>query len=134
MRRTKVYFNLHKKLWSLKCMDSGPDYGRVKEHATAVHLLDVVPKVSDAGRERVRREGKKNVHAGLVGRLNSFSDTQRSIDKAYIHRINNKRSNPTWREIIYNPYLHTSFVYKDDTTPFRGAREALLLDKRVFVR
>ena len=134
MRRTKVYFNLHKKLWSMKSMDSGPDYGLVKEHATAVHLLGVMPKVSDKGRERVRREGKKNVHAGLVGRVNWFDASQRSIDYAYRYYVNNKRSNATWREITYNPYKHTSFVYKDDTTPFRGANEALLLDKRVFVR
>ena len=134
MRRTKVYFNLHKKLWSMKSMDPGPDYGLVKEHATAVHLLDVVPKVSDKGRERVRREGKKNVHAGLVGRINWFDDSQRSINYAYRHYVNNKRSNATWLEITYNPYKHTGFVYKDDTTPFMGANEALLLDKRVFVR
>ena len=134
MKRTKVYFNLHKKLWSMKSMDSGPDYGRVKEHAEVVHLFNVVPKVSDAGRERVRREGKKNVHAGLVGSIQCFSEHKKHMDYYYRYYIDNKRSAPLWREITYNPYKHTGFVYKDDTTPFRGANEALLLDKRVFVR
>lgn len=134
LERVKVYFNLHKKCWSVKSMDTGEDYGKVKYHATSIELFHAVPKVSKAGQARVRREKKKNVHAGILGRMNWFDDRQRSIDYAYKSNINNKRANPKWREVTYNPYKHDTFVYVDTGEEFTGSRQALLMDKKVYVR
>lgn len=66
--RVKVYFNLHRKCYSIKAME-GPRYGKVIAHAKAVLMLGCTFKVSEAGRQRGLREGKKNVHAGIVGML-----------------------------------------------------------------
>jgi len=49
----------------------GPDKGRVVGWASTVLLSDVTPKVSEAGRQRVLREKRKNVHAGMGGYLSA---------------------------------------------------------------
>jgi hypothetical protein len=52
-------------------------------------------KVSASGRERVRREKKKNVHAWIQGeKIESLSVIDCRI-----------------REVTYNPYKHESFVF-----------------------
>lgn len=62
--RADVYFNLHSKLWSVKCRKSG----HVKAHAGVVSFpWPVSFVVSEAGRERVLREQRKNVHAYVRG-------------------------------------------------------------------
>jgi hypothetical protein len=66
--RVRVYFNLHRRCWSVVAL-SGPDAGRVIDHADKVVLEDVTFVVRPAGRERVLRERKKNVHAFAVGTL-----------------------------------------------------------------
>ncbi len=63
-----VYWNLHRGMWSVKALE-GPDKGRVIARVDTVLLRDVTGKVSQAGRQRVLKERKKNVHAGLVGTL-----------------------------------------------------------------
>jgi hypothetical protein len=110
-----VYYNLHRKVWSIKALE-GENKGRVVAHRRDVVLERPTPKVSDAGRQRVLRERRKNVHAGLVGEW-----TDRNLLMA------------EGDEITYNPYKYTSFVYKDDEQPFVGASLALMIDRRVVV-
>jgi len=114
--RVFVYYNLHRKLWSVKALE-GDDKGRVVAHTKEVVLRKPVGKVSEAGRQRVLREKQKNVHAGIVGEWSP---------DCYILQLDGD-------EITYNPYKYNSFVYKDDETPFTGASVALLSDKRVYV-
>jgi len=68
MMRVFVYFNLHRKCWSVRALN-GRYKGRVVAHCDRVLLTDVEFRVSEAGRQRVLREGRKNVHAGVVGSL-----------------------------------------------------------------
>ena len=63
MLKARVYWNLHKKCWSIQDRTTG----RVYMHVTAITLADGKFVVRPAGREKVRREGKKNVHAFAVG-------------------------------------------------------------------
>lgn len=106
--RVFVYFNLHKKVWSIKALE-GSDKGRVIAHEGFVVLANARPRVSEAGRQRVLREKRKNVHAGLVGEwLNPFEGsliTAKHMDDAY---------EPN--RITYNPYKYTTFVYKNNPT------------------
>jgi len=62
-----AYWNLHKKCWSLKCLDRGVDYGIVVAHCDAFVMTDCTFKVSEPGRQRVLTSGRKNVHAGVIG-------------------------------------------------------------------
>ena len=61
-----VYWNLAKKCWSVKALE-GPFKGLVVFRTRDLLLTDCTFKVSEAGRQRVLREQRKNVHAGVVG-------------------------------------------------------------------
>ena len=63
--RLFVYYNLHRKRWSLRDVKTR----RVIGHCDFLTLLDVRFKVSEAGRRRVLKESRKNVHAGVEGNL-----------------------------------------------------------------
>lgn len=62
-KRVFVYWNLHKKCWSVR------HKGKVLFHAGDLRLEDCGLSVSETGRQRVLREGKKYVHAGVKGTL-----------------------------------------------------------------
>jgi len=115
--RVFVYYNLHRKLWSIKALE-GENKGKVIAHRDSVMLLSPEGKVSQAGRNRVLKERRKNVHAGLVGKLLD-QDTPWGFDM--------------WDEITYNPYKYDSFVYKDNEGVFDGASLAWMQDRKVYV-
>jgi len=62
-RPVRVYRNLTRNCYSIQ------QGGIVKAHADSVALEDVSWTVSQPGRRRVIRDGKKNVHAFAVGHL-----------------------------------------------------------------
>ena len=62
-RPVRVYRNLTRDCYSIQ------QGGIVKAHADSVALEDVSWTVSQPGRRRVIRDGKKNVHAFAVGHL-----------------------------------------------------------------
>ena len=94
-----VYWNLHKQVWSVKALE-GKDKGRVIYHAQNVTLSDCTFKVSEAGRQRVLREKRKNVHAGVVGQLGRIN-----IPLSYM---------PQMTAVTYNPYKYETFVRKNN--------------------
>lgn len=63
----RVYRNLHRDRWSIQ----GKRDGRwvVVAYAGAVTLEDCRPVVSEAGRQRVKDQGRKGVHAFIEGKL-----------------------------------------------------------------
>lgn len=92
-----VYFNLHKKVWSVKALN-GPFKGLVIAHRDHVTLTDCTFKVSAAGRARVLRDKRKNVHAGVVGYIGQeHPQVEVSVPATY------------------NPYKYATFVNKLDT-------------------
>lgn len=91
-QRVKVYRNLHKDTYSIADATSG----KVLGHADAITLKTASLKVSEAGRQRVLRERKKNVHAFVIGNIVSLSgDKQAQRHEAY-----------------YNPYKTAQFVVR----------------------
>ena len=84
-KKVRVYRNLHKKCVSVK------QGGIVRCHATNVVLKDCKFIVSEAGQQRVRKEGRKNVHAFIEGYVKSA-------------RIVNKMLDFGWDTVYYNPY------------------------------
>ena len=113
-----VYYNLHKHKWSIKALE-GKQKGLVIAHQDVVWLENAKPKVSEAGRQRVLREQRKNVHAGIVGDMVEF--------KYYKHGGRNK-----WRDVTYNPYKYKTFVYELDNQPFLGNDIVLMKDRKVY--
>ena len=91
---------------------------RVEEHCDDVLILYPRFQVSERGRQRVLRERKKNVHAGVRG--------------APLFRLKPK-SWKGWREVRYNPYEYKSFVFADTKEPVTQARQAYMTKGKVFV-
>lgn len=117
-----VYYNLHKKLWSIKALE-GKDKGRVIAHRDAVTLFNTKPKVSEAGRQRVLREQKKNVHAGIVG--DWYHGGLNMDNLAFTERMK-------FKQVTYNPYKYETFVYKDDETCYTGGEITWMTYGKVF--
>ena len=112
----QVYWNLHKNIWSVR------NKGKVIAHMGTVALSDVTFRVQPAGRDRVRQEGKKNVHAFACGTY----DTQCLPNSVVI------RGSEGMRKITYNPYKFDSFVYADDLTPVSKCDRVILSDRNVW--
>lgn len=110
------YFNLHKKLFSIRNQKTR----LVEAHSDLVVLFNCNFKVSEAGRQRVLREKRKNVHAGVEGNLEAFTSDFKLEDD--------------FIELTYNPYLYDSFVVKATEVPIKSAKLVVLKDKRVFAK
>ena len=95
--KVAVYFNLHKKCFSVKSRQ-GSTYGRVLYHTDTINLNDVKFVVRESGRLKVIKDKRKNVHAFCYG----------TID------LKNKEGSEKGRLISYDPYKYGHFYYKDD--------------------
>ena len=100
----EVYFNLHKKCWSIR------QSGASVIHADFVEIKEPQFVVQQGGNARVRREKRKNVHAFVRGYL---------TERVGIFPKNQKL-------VTYNPYKHTSFVERGTDKPICNAEYAVL--------
>jgi hypothetical protein len=108
-----VHRNLNRPpYYSIKAGKSG---GPVIGYDTDIHLKDVQFKVQKGGMNRVRKEKRKNVHAGVVGKIIS-SGGEYNTDG--------------WVLITYNPYKHNSFVEYETEKPIFKADEVILKNER----
>ena len=118
--KVDVYWNLHKNLWSVR------HKGKVIAHMGSLALQDVTFRVQPAGRARVRKEGKKNVHAFASGTYNFPGSSE------LLRSVNQDHSSVLVRRITYNPYQHESFVYTDDLTPVHKTDRVVLSGRNVW--
>jgi hypothetical protein len=105
--RVEVYWNLHRSCWSVRRAG-----GRVLYHARAVTLDDVTWVVQPAGRARVLREGRKNVHAFARGTLTRVTPVG---DAPFFAPLEGLITRPrawskVWRGVSYNPYKQATFT------------------------
>ena len=106
--RVEVYFNLHKKTFSVRDCKTG----RVVKHTNDVTVYNPKFVVRKAGRERVLRERKKNVHAFVRGELMGYEDMTYSPE--------------LYTDVTYNPYKYSSFVNKHTEEAVDNAQIAVL--------
>lgn len=99
MKPLRVYRNLHKGNFSVQSYIQDKSGYRVTDRVTSAILEDCSFRVYEAGRQKVLRERRKNVHAYVEPK--SYRHIQGEVDVT------------NFREIYYNPYEHDSFVYKD---------------------
>mgnify|MGYP001594450191 CR=1 FL=1 len=109
-QKVRVYRNLHNGLFSVQ------HKGIVVAHVPAVHLNDAHFVVNEAGRQKVLREKKKNVHAFVVGTIDH--NVERGVQEL-----------PT--AVTYNPYGHKPeekgyFVRRHDKAPITKAKSVTL--------
>ena len=115
--KIRAYRNLRAGTLSLQRKENGR--WKVFAHPMAVRLSDAKLIVSKAGRERVLREKRKNVHAFVEGEY--IWDTA-SWD---IH----PEEKP---EIKYNPYKYGHFYWASNGKPCTYLPEALVCIRGVF--
>jgi len=97
-KKVRVYWNLHKKTWSIQDCKSG----LVIDHKKCV-VLEGNFIVRKGGQKRVRQEGKKNVHAFAVGYMSEyFVSTSESLKKEFAD----------WDRVKYNPYEDDYFMHQ----------------------
>jgi len=106
MIKVEVYFNLHKRVFSIRSCRTG----RVIHHAKDVNIVNPKFVVREGGRQRVLRERKKNVHAFVRGNITAFKDSPSHLADT----------------IGYNPYKYDSFVNLTDEAPVYKAFRAWL--------
>jgi hypothetical protein len=87
-----VYYNLNKHCLSV--LHKTEKGWRLKEHRDSIKLKDVEFIVYEAGRQRVLRDFRKNVHAFVEG-----------IETKTLPK--NKKCDAT---VKYNPYYYNSFI------------------------
>lgn len=117
--KVMVYYNLNKQTFSVL------RHGTLVFHADYVKLSDVEFRVRQGGKERVRKEKTKNVHAFVIGTLKDFC--KYPCDEALVE--------PDSPIVTYNPYKYDSFVYKETGEPVHKAEEVQLvnLSNKLFV-
>jgi len=111
--KVEVYRNLNNGMLSIRDAKTKHVVG----HADRVTLMDVTFHVSQAGRERVLRERRKNVHAVVRGALVSymFGDGYkgRSLED-YLSFLANPQFRPiAFGRVRYNPYESGEFRVAD---------------------
>lgn len=106
-----IYRNLHKKCWSVRCKKTR----KVIAHLDAFVLYNCVFKVSESGRQRVLKEKKKNVHAGIEGYI-----WQTDVDEQI-----------AMVPVRYNPYEAANFV--SNGNPIERASFVTFTKKGAFV-
>jgi hypothetical protein len=116
--KVMVYYNLHKHTFSIQYQ------GKVIIHADMVKLRDVEFRVRQGGKEKVRVEKSKNVHAFVIGTLVDFCEYP--CDELY---------EPNGEIITYNPYRYDSFVIKNTKEPIYNANEVTMvnLENKIYI-
>ena len=110
--KVMVYYNLHKHTFSIQ------QQGTVVMHADYVKLRDVEFRVRQGGKEKVRSEKRKNVHAFVIGTLVDFCE----------YPCDSMPVEPSANVVTYNPYKYDSFVYKSTDEPVFNAKEVDLIN------
>jgi hypothetical protein len=113
-KKVMVYYNLHKHTFSVKYDN------KVIMHADYVKLGDVEFRVRKGGKERVRSEKSKNVHAFVIGTLLEYCE----YPCDYIPNP------PSDKIVTYNPYKYDSFVYKNSEEPVYRAKEVDMINSQ----
>ena len=101
MQKVRVYWNLHKNVWSIQDCKTG----LVVDHKKDLVLDDGAKfVVRKGGQKRVREEGKKNVHAFAVGYMSEFSlSTSEKLKFEF-----------GMSRVKYNPFTDDYFMYGND--------------------
>ena len=107
----QVYYNFHRKTLSVQ------NKKHVIHYADEVLLEDAKFWVSEAGRQRVLAEERKNVHAKIRG-----------------HWIDvDTRPDTNWRRVRYNPYVRGCFFYAESEDPIDESDLVYVKGDQIFV-
>lgn len=89
----RVYRNIRRRCYSVQVQNEKGTW-KVRAHCARVFMRDAVFLVSKAGRARVLKKKRKNVHAYVMGTI-----TPRQVREGFLHV-----------QVMYNPYLYETFM------------------------
>jgi hypothetical protein len=118
--RVEVYRNLHKGKLSVREVG-----GKVVAHLDQAVISAPRFVVQPAGRAKVLREQRKNVHAFVRG---EFYQNSQLVIAQFIE------DSSKWREAYYNPYTTHTFLDKVSGEPVTEAALAIVTTNGVFYR
>ncbi len=113
-KKVMVYYNLHKHTFSVRYA------GKVVMHADFVKLGDVEFRVRQGGKEKVRDEKSKNVHAFVIGTLLEYCE----------YPCFGIPEPPSDFVVTYDPYKYDSFVNKFTKEPVYFANEVDMINSK----
>lgn len=118
----EAFYNLHKHVLSVR------KGGRVRLHTDAVMLEDAKFAVQPAGREKVLRERRKNVHAFVRGHYEPIkSEDVMDLSKSrFCHPTYN------WVRVYYNPYKTKTFEIMETGEPIHEAIRVIIKNKEIW--
>lgn len=132
-----IYRNLNREgyIYSIKSLE-GISKGKVIGYAPRIIVDNAQLVVSQAGRERVLKQKRKNVHAGVVGDLVMVSGwvTRMHNSKATFKYCNEEtfiKDFPVGTLITYNPFLYETFVTVSNTRPVHKANRVTFCNGKV---
>ena len=99
--RIFVYWNIYDKVFTVQNRLTG----RVRRHAESLTLRDADFEIDQAERDRMIRDARKTLHAGVRGEI--VPDVPESLEG--------------WTQVIYVPELHEGFVSADEGRPVARA-------------
>jgi len=111
-KKVMCYYDLHRHTFSVTYK------GLVMLKADYLRLSDVEFRVRQGGKQKVRNEQRKNVHAFVIGYLDDYCEFP-------CDDIPEPESNEV---ITYNPYKYDTFVIKNTEEPIYGAKEIEMIN------
>lgn len=125
-KTVSVYYNLHRKCLSMRVK------GVVVDHPHTVVLKNVKFRVQPAGRAKVLKEKRKNVHAFVCGQLVETYGLRSWEMGSNVY--NEKKIFSTDFQVIYNPYKYKTFIKKDNgESIFETYKYTLINNKEIWV-
>lgn len=117
----RIYWNLHQRMYSIQAKVDGK--WKVVRHTVHAILDNATTYVSQAGRERVLRDYRKNVHAYVIGTLRAPDTSVRLDGMNYVSC-----------RLTYNPYKHDNFVldFADYYTPIPQSNCTVYFNRTLF--
>jgi hypothetical protein len=113
-KKVMVHYNLHKQTFSVTYQN------KVIIHADFVKLKNVEFRVREGGKEKVRKEKSKNVHAFLIGTLTDYCT----------HPCKDLPKESSKDVVTYDPYKYDSFIYKTTKEPIYNADEVDMINHK----
>lgn len=113
-KKVKVYYNLQKHTFSVTYDE------KVIIYADYVKLGDVEFRVRKGGKERVRSEKSKNVHAFVIGKLLDYCE----------YPCDEIPTPSSDKVVTYNPYKNDTFVFKNTEEPVYHAQEVDMINSK----
>jgi hypothetical protein len=111
-KKVMCYYDLHRHTFSVTYK------GIVMLKADYLKLFGVEFRVRQGGKQKVRDEQRKNVHAFVIGYLGNYCEFPcKDIPKPESNEV-----------VTYNPYKHESFVIKNTEEPICRANEIEMIN------